>query len=61
LKDLSKILYITTGKEDLPVGFASNALYILERTGEGNKEDYDKILLPILKKKIEYLHAEGVS
>jgi len=54
-------LYITTGKEDLPVGFASNALYILERTGEGNKEDYEKVLLPVLKKKIEYLHAEGVS
>lgn len=43
------------------MAFASNVLYVLERNGGGNKEDYEKILLPILKKKMEYLHAEGVA
>ena len=27
----------------------------------GNKAEYEKVLIPILKKKIEYLHAEGVA
>jgi hypothetical protein len=44
----------------LPVAFASNALYVLERNGLGNKEYYEK-LLPVLKNKIEYLHSEGVT
>jgi hypothetical protein len=59
---LHKLLYITgNNKHDFPVAFASNALYVLERNGSGNKEDYENILIPILKKKIEYLHAEGVA
>lgn len=45
----------------MPVAFASNALYILERYGLGNKEDYERVLLPILREKAQYLHSEGVA
>lgn len=58
---LDRLLYVTNQSHDLPVAFASNALYILERNGGGNREYYDNILLPILRKKSEYLHAEGVA
>lgn len=62
LVHLERILSVGKGDEDLPVAFAANALYILERNGAGyTEEDYSKILLPLLKKKIEYLHAEGVA
>lgn len=62
LDQLQKILYVTKPEQsDLPVAFASNTLYVLERNGLGNKADYERVLLPILKKKIEYLHAEGVA
>lgn len=47
--------------ENLPVAFASNALYILERNNMGNKEYYENLLLPVLKAKVSYLHAEGVA
>jgi len=43
------------------VAYVSNALYVFERNGGGNKEYYDQILLPMLKNKIDNLHAEGVS
>ena len=48
---------------DLPVAFASNALYVLERNGAGaeTREAYEHLLLPILRQKVEYLHAEGVA
>jgi hypothetical protein len=52
---------VSKGDEDLPVAFAANALYVFERNGGGNKEDYDKLLLPILREKVDYLHAEGVA
>ena len=50
-----------TSNTNFPVAFASNALYILERNGLGNNEEYERVLLPVLKEKIEYLHSEGVS
>lgn len=58
---LSKILYITNENLDYPVAFASNALYVLERNNASCRDDYEKTLLPILRKKIDYLHAEGVA
>jgi hypothetical protein len=62
LKDLEKALYVSNEKNDLPVAFASNALYIIERNnGTALRGYYDKIILPILKRKIEYLHAEGIA
>jgi hypothetical protein len=45
----------------LPVAFATNTLYVLERNGLGAREAYEKVLLPIIREKGEYLHAEGVS
>lgn len=46
---------------DLPVAFASNTLYVLERNGTSQRDAYDNLLLPILRNKVEYLHAEGVA
>ena len=62
LNHLSKLLFVLTPElNDLPVAFASNALYVLERNGLTDRENYERLLLPVLKKKIEYLHAEGVA
>jgi hypothetical protein len=33
LQTLERILYVSTQMHDLPVAFASNALYVLERNG----------------------------
>ena len=52
---------LSTERDNLPVAFATNALYILEKNGQGNREHYDRVLLPVLRSKIEHLHAEGVS
>lgn len=48
---------------DLPVAFATNALYALERNGAGAeaREAYENLLLPILRNKVDNLHAEGVA
>ena len=43
------------------MAFASNTIYIMEKNGNSDIEIYNKILLPILKRKLEYLHAEGVA
>lgn len=50
LERLIKILNLE--KSNLPVAFASNALYILEKNGLGNREEYERVLLPILREKI---------
>lgn len=50
-----------SGKEDFPIAFATNALYVLERNGGGSHEDYEKLILPILRKKIENIHFEGAA
>lgn len=59
------VLAPAEGKEipDLPVAFATNSLYVLERNGLGEfaRETYSKLLVPILKAKAEYIHAEGIS
>jgi len=62
LEALEKLLYISKEGQDLPVAFASNALYVLERNNATNlRKEYERILLPILREKVDYLHAEGVS
>ena len=61
LKTLDRILNISTATQDLPVAFATNALYVLERNGATDRSYYETILLPILRKKADYLHAEGVA
>lgn len=40
LQSLQKALYVSKGSENLPVAFATNALYVLERNGGGNRDDY---------------------
>jgi hypothetical protein len=62
LVHLHRLLTVSTGKEDVPVAFAANALYVLERNNVNyNKEEYYKILLPVILNKIENLHAEGIA
>jgi hypothetical protein len=65
---LQNMLYVLQPQQngrvpDLPVAFASNALYVLERNGAGPevREGYENLLLPILRAKVENLHAEGVA
>lgn len=66
MKNLESVLYIlepAEGKKiaDLPVAFASNTLYVLERNNAGSRDSYSKLLIPIIKQKAEYLHAEGLA
>jgi hypothetical protein len=66
LPALVNMLYVLTPAEgkplpDLPVAFASNVLYVLERNGLGNRDTYSRLLVPVLKQKAEYLHAEGIA
>jgi hypothetical protein len=46
---------------DLPVAFATNTLYVLERNGASAREAYERLLIPVIKAKAEYLHAEGLA
>lgn len=46
---------------DIPVSFASNTLYSMEKNGLRNEEMYRKIIFPILKAKAQYLHADGLA
>lgn len=66
LQNLESVLYVLTPSDknkaaDLPVAFASNTLYVLERNGAGSRDSYNSLLIPILKQKAEYLHAEGLA
>eukprot|EP00347_Sterkiella_histriomuscorum_P021881 403332438 len=58
---IRQINTINLETQDYPVAFASNCLYVLEKNGAGSRELYENVLLPLLKKKINYLHAEGVA
>eukprot|EP00350_Pseudokeronopsis_sp_OXSARD2_P013936 CAMPEP_0170540528 /NCGR_PEP_ID=MMETSP0211-20121228/518_1 /TAXON_ID=311385 /ORGANISM="Pseudokeronopsis sp., Strain OXSARD2" /LENGTH=242 /DNA_ID=CAMNT_0010842971 /DNA_START=106 /DNA_END=831 /DNA_ORIENTATION=- len=60
-QSLLKLLYVGGSVDSLPVAFASNALYVLERGGSGDREFYDKVILPVLRNKIEFLHGDGVA
>lgn len=61
LESLDRLLYVSVGMQNLPVAFASNTLYVMERNGSGDRKYYESVLLPVLKEKIDYLHAEGVA
>jgi hypothetical protein len=61
IENLYKHLNVCDENTDLPVAFATNALYVLERTNSGDKELYEKVLIPILKRKISNLHEEGLA
>ena len=66
LPQFTNMLYVLQPTDDhkvpdLPVAFATNALYILERNGGTQREVYDQLLLPVLRAKAEHLHAEGVA
>jgi len=65
---LANTLYVLTPAEDkavpdLPVAFATNSLYVLEKHGLGGlaRESYAKLLIPIIKAKADNLHSEGVA
>jgi hypothetical protein len=69
LTQLQNMLYVLQPSQpgaklpDLPVAFATNALYSLERNGAGaaTREVYESLLLPVLRQKADNLHAEGVA
>ena len=61
MRYLERALYVSKEGVDLPVAFAANALYVMERFQCGNRQYYEDILLPIIKKKMEWMHAEGVA
>ena len=66
LENLQSVLYVLTPSDngkaaDLPVAFATNTLYVLERNGAGSRDSYKSLLIPIIKQKAEYLHAEGLA
>jgi hypothetical protein len=56
-----QLTVLDIAKHNLPVALASNAIYILERNNAGSKEHYERVIVPLLKAKAEYLHAEGVA
>ena len=58
---LHRIIYIRPDATQVPIAFATNSLYIFERNGGANREAYLDVLLPILRAKAEFLHAEGLS
>jgi hypothetical protein len=51
LEHLQKLINVSNEASinKLPVAFSTNALYILERNGAGNREDYERVLLPVLR------------
>lgn len=40
---------LSTERDNLPVAFATNALYVLEKNGHGNRDHYERVLLPVLR------------
>ena len=59
--DVERLIEKYSGLEDLdePVIFAAAAMYALERSGRGNEEAYEKVIYPLLEKKVQHLHNEG--
>lgn len=49
------------GERDFPVSFASDTLYAMEKNGLRDERIYKNILFPILKKKAQYLHSDGLA
>jgi len=63
LRQLQRLFMIKQAKYEMPVAFASNALYILARNGmiQANQRVVTDILLPYKHKKKDDLHGEGVA
>jgi hypothetical protein len=61
IESLRSLLRMHKDNHDLPVAFASNALYVLERNDARTEDVYDSVLIPIITNKIDYLHIEGVG
>lgn len=54
---------IKNDQYDMPVAFATNALYILAKNGmmESNSQVVADKLIPLMHEKKDYLHGEGVA
>mmetsp|Transcript_27307 Transcript_27307/g.20444 ORF Transcript_27307/g.20444 Transcript_27307/m.20444 type:complete len:165 (+) Transcript_27307:152-646(+) len=59
---LGRLMAASDRRISMPVAFASQALYVIERSGaEDLRPLYEEGLLPVLRAKWKYLHAEGVA
>ena len=63
LKKLQRLFRIKNEEYEMPVAFATNALYILARNGmiESNDRVVADKLIPLLHEKKDWLHGEGVA
>ena len=65
MKCLYRLFYVEKKDYDMPVAFATNALYVLARNGLAQTPESHKLiqerLIPLLLKKQDYLHAEGLA
>ena len=63
LQDFKRIFYVENKDYDFPVAFATNTLYILTRNNliESSGDLVQELLLPVIKKKKDWLHGEGVA
>jgi len=63
MESLDRIFRIDNTEDNLPVAFATNAMYVLARNrpSASSREIIEKRLLPIVKAKASYLHGEGVA
>ena len=63
LQDFQKVFYVENEEFDQPVAFATNTLYVLTRNNliasSGNL--IQEHLLPLIKKKQDWMHGEGVA
>jgi hypothetical protein len=59
--DLKRIFDIDNKEANLPVAFATNAMYVLARNDIPAGDIIQEKLLPLIKQKKEYLHAEGIA
>lgn len=62
---MQRLLMIDKEDFDLPVAFATNLLYILAKNGLSHTEQSQKVIrevcVPLINKKHEWMHCEGVS
>jgi len=63
MSHLDRIFRIDNTEDDLPVAFATNAMYVLARNrpSAANRQVIEQRLLPLVKAKAKYLHGEGIS
>ena len=62
---MQRLLMVDKEDFDLPVAFATNLLYVLAKNGLAHTEQSQKVIreicVPLINKKQEWLHSEGVS